>query len=179
MFLTVWDGGGTDTYDFSAYATNLKVDLRPGKASVLSATQLADLDAYGNHKASGNVYNALLYKENKASLIENATGGKGADNLMGNEASNVLKGNGGNDTIDGGLGSDWVMGGSGNDLLTGGQGADKIVGEPEPTPSASSRCPAHPMVPRTLCWRAMGARPSTEPARPRAMSSTLPRSTPT
>lgn len=128
VFLTVWDGGGTDTYDFSAYSTNLKVDLRPGKASVLSASQLADLDLYGNHKASGNVYNALLYKGNTASLIENAVGGKGADTLMGNDATNVLKGNAGNDTIDGGLGSDWVMGGAGNDLLTGGQGADKIVG---------------------------------------------------
>lgn len=128
VFLTVWDGGGTDTYDLSAYATNLKIDLRPGKASVLSATQLADLDSGSNHKASGNVYNALLYKGNTASLIENATGGKGADNLMGNEAVNLLKGNAGNDTIDGGLGRDWVMGGAGNDLLTGGQGADRIIG---------------------------------------------------
>ncbi len=32
IFMTLWDGGGIDTYDFSAYssANNLKIDLRPG-----------------------------------------------------------------------------------------------------------------------------------------------------
>ena len=40
----VWDGGGTDTYDFSNYATNLDVDLRPGRLDDnLSQAQLADL----------------------------------------------------------------------------------------------------------------------------------------
>ena len=41
IFLTVWDGGGTDTYDFSNYATSLTVDLRPGQWSTVSAAQLA------------------------------------------------------------------------------------------------------------------------------------------
>src|SRR5689334_2345621 len=30
IFLTVWDGGGTDTYDFSNYTTDLTIDLNPG-----------------------------------------------------------------------------------------------------------------------------------------------------
>ena len=30
VFLTIWDGGGIDTYDFSNYTTNLNVDLAPG-----------------------------------------------------------------------------------------------------------------------------------------------------
>ncbi|HET8726854.1 MAG TPA: M10 family metallopeptidase C-terminal domain-containing protein, partial [Alphaproteobacteria bacterium] len=30
VFMTIWDGGGEDTYDFSAYATGLTVDLNPG-----------------------------------------------------------------------------------------------------------------------------------------------------
>lgn len=128
VFLTVWDGGGIDTYDLSAYSSNLVLNLQPGKASTFSATQLADLDIYGGHKASGNVYNALLYKGNTKSLIENAVGGKGADNITGNDAANVLKANLGNDTVDGGAGNDTVYGGAGNDLLSGGQGVDVVVG---------------------------------------------------
>lgn len=30
IMMTVWDGGGVDTYDFSNYTTALKVDLQPG-----------------------------------------------------------------------------------------------------------------------------------------------------
>ena len=30
IFMTIWDGGGHDTYDFSNYTTNLTVDLTPG-----------------------------------------------------------------------------------------------------------------------------------------------------
>ena len=29
IFMTIWDGGGNDTYDFSNYATNLTVNLSP------------------------------------------------------------------------------------------------------------------------------------------------------
>ncbi|WP_181150072.1 M10 family metallopeptidase, partial [Ensifer aridi] len=41
IFATIWDGGGNDTYDLTAYTTGLKVDLRPGQASTLSIDQLA------------------------------------------------------------------------------------------------------------------------------------------
>ena len=30
IFMTIWDGGGNDTLDFSNYTTNLLVDLQPG-----------------------------------------------------------------------------------------------------------------------------------------------------
>ena len=43
VFLTVWDGGGVDRYDFSAYKTGVDADLAPGGHSVLSTKQLADL----------------------------------------------------------------------------------------------------------------------------------------
>src|SRR5262245_43208664 len=43
IFLTVWDGGGNDTYDFSNYTNNLTVDLRPGAWTVVSSSQLANL----------------------------------------------------------------------------------------------------------------------------------------
>ena len=36
IFLTIWDGGGIDTYDLSAYSSNLSVNLAPGSYSVFS-----------------------------------------------------------------------------------------------------------------------------------------------
>lgn len=63
VFLTVWDGGGTDTYDFSNYSTNLIVNLGPGEWTTLSTTQLAHLGS-GNF-ARGNIANAWLYEGNK------------------------------------------------------------------------------------------------------------------
>lgn len=104
IFLTIWDGGGNDTYDFSNYATNLKVDLSPGAWTTVSTTQLASLSS--GHYAAGNIANALLFQGNTASLIENAKGGAGADALTGNVADNHLAGNGGNDVLDGGQGTD-------------------------------------------------------------------------
>ena len=60
IFLTVWDGGGTDTYDFSNYTTNLSINLSPGAWTTTSSAQLANL---GNgHFAAGNIANALLYQ---------------------------------------------------------------------------------------------------------------------
>ena len=99
VFMTLWDGGGTDTYDFSAYTAGLKISLQPGEWTTLASEQLANL---GNgHYAVGNIANALLYQGNPASLIENAIGGAGNDILRGNAANNTLTGGGGNDTIDG------------------------------------------------------------------------------
>jgi serralysin len=122
IFLTVWDGGGTDTYDFSNYITNLKVDLQPGGWTTTAASQLANL---GNgHYARGNIANALLYNDNPASHIENAKGGSGADTIIGNSASNVLWGNAGGDALKGLIGNDVLIGGEGDDVLEGGSGTD-------------------------------------------------------
>ena len=107
VYMTVWDGGGNDTYDFSNYATGLAVSLQPGGWSVTSAQQLANL---GNgQSAVGSIFNALLYQSNPASLIENVNGGSGNDTIFGNSASNVFRGNGGNDYIDGQGGSDTAV----------------------------------------------------------------------
>jgi hypothetical protein len=107
IFMTLWDGGGNDTYDLSGYAGGVAVDLSPGGWSITSTTQLASL---GNSKvAVGNIANALLYNGNTASLIENAIGGAGADRLTGNAADNKLTGGGGNDILDGGTGTDTAV----------------------------------------------------------------------
>jgi Ca2+-binding RTX toxin-like protein len=95
VFMTVWDGGGTDTYDLSNYSTGVTIDLRPGEWTITSAVQLANLG--DGHMARGNVANALQYNNDPRSLIENAVGGAGNDVLIVNEAVNRLRGNGGID----------------------------------------------------------------------------------
>ena len=125
VFLTIWDGGGEDTYDMSAYRTAVEIDLRPSNSSLLSETQRADL---GDGHLARNVYNAMLYKGNTASLIENATGGSAGDVLRGNDGANLLRGNGGNDRLSGNAGADYLVGGSGRDSLHGGSGADTLLG---------------------------------------------------
>lgn len=122
VFMTVWDGGGTDTYDFSNYATNLKVDLRPGQWSRLSTAQIAQLGE--GHEARGNVANALTYHGNVRSLVENAIGGSGADTIVGNVVANNLRGGGG---------ADRLYGLSGNDVLSGGAGSDVFVFNTKPS----------------------------------------------
>lgn len=126
IFATIWDGGGVDTYDLSAYSTGVRVNLNPGGSSNFSNAQLADL---GNgHTASGNIYNALLHDGRAASLIENAIGGSGADVIIGNQGGNKLDGGAGDDRLTGGNGYDRLMGGSGNDILDGGNGNDRAMG---------------------------------------------------
>jgi hypothetical protein len=99
VFLTIWDGGGNDTYDFSNYTSDLNVNLQPGLWTTISQTQLANLG--DGRYAAGNIANALLYKDNPASLIENVIGGSGNDKLVGNGGNNSFTGNAGNDTVDG------------------------------------------------------------------------------
>jgi hypothetical protein len=125
IFETLWDGGGIDTYNFSNYATDLTVNLRPGEWTTTSSAQLANLG--GGHMAAGNVANALMYNGDTRSLIENANGGSGNDSISGNTAANLLWGNGGNDTLSGLEGNDVLDGGSGNDTLIGGVGSDTFV----------------------------------------------------
>ena len=128
IFETIWDGGGIDTYDLSNYSTDLSLDLNPGYHSVFSQAQLADLDIFGGHTARGNVFNALQYNGDVRSLIENAKGGSGNDQIVGNAANNILYGNDGNDSLTGFAGNDALLGGNGNDWLDGHVGNDQMYG---------------------------------------------------
>lgn len=122
IFMTLWDGGGADTYDFSQYTTGLSVNLQPGSWTVTSSTQLARLHYNGSKIAAGNIANALLYKGDLRSLIENAIGGAGNDAIVGNQGANALTGNAGADSLTGGAGDDMLNGGTGSDTaLYGGQ----------------------------------------------------------
>ncbi|HEX5498155.1 MAG TPA: M10 family metallopeptidase C-terminal domain-containing protein, partial [Thermomicrobiales bacterium] len=148
VFMTVWDGGGADTYDFSNYTTDLSVDLAPGAWTVLDTSsthiQRADLGSDGaggaEQFARGNIANALIDPNSpseNASYIENATGGIGDDLISGNKFGNILQGldgadtlNGlaGADTLNGGDGADQLNGGDNDDTLNGGIGADNLKG---------------------------------------------------
>lgn len=127
IFLTIWDGGGNDTYDLSNYGNAVSIDLQPGHSSVTSPGQLALLDAAQGIRAAGNVHNALLFEGDPRSLLENAIGGSGNDSITGNAAGNRLVGNGGNDTLLGLDGDDALAGGPGDDYLDGGPGADSYI----------------------------------------------------
>ncbi|MCA1371216.1 M10 family metallopeptidase [Bradyrhizobium sp. BRP14] len=129
IFATVWDGGGNDTYDLTAYTTGLKVDLRPGQASTFSADQLAWLGGGSNNGfAVGNIFNALLYHGDARSLIENVKGGSAGDSITGNQTANTLWGYGGNDVLNGDSGNDALYGSDGRDKIRGGDGNDRILG---------------------------------------------------
>ncbi|HEV2748601.1 MAG TPA: M10 family metallopeptidase C-terminal domain-containing protein [Allosphingosinicella sp.] len=128
IFMTLWDGGGSDTYDLSNYGNGVRIDLRPGGWTTTARDQLVDLNEQGwdvpPTYARGNIANALLYQGDTRSLIENAIGGDGRDRITGNQAANRLAGGGGGDRIEGGAGDDRLDGGLGDDRLVGGDGSD-------------------------------------------------------
>ncbi|MCV3769072.1 M10 family metallopeptidase [Rhizobium sp. TRM95796] len=126
IFATIWDGSGVDTYDLSAYSADLKLNLAPGECSVFSQSQRAELGR--NHLAQGSIYNALLYENDTRSLIENAIGGSGDDQVLGNIAKNRIGGRSGDDAIFGLGGDDFLFGNSGDDRLLGGNGNDRLNG---------------------------------------------------
>jgi serralysin len=109
IYMTLWDGGGIDTYDFSNYTGDVTVDLRPGEWSSPSTGQRAILGS--ELYPRGSIANAFLYNGDTRSLIENAIGGSGNDTLIGNQGNNVLTGNGGDDTFFYTSGSDAFNGG--------------------------------------------------------------------
>jgi len=87
---TIWDAGGNDELDCSAWNGNQTIDLLPGSYSSVC----------GLNNNVGIAFNTT---------IEKAIGGMGNDILIGNSADNILSGGGGNDTIDGSAGIDTAI----------------------------------------------------------------------
>lgn len=104
----IWDSGGIDELDASAYSNGVSLDLRPGFFS-----------AFGSYEDMVITY---------GTWIENAAGGAGADTLTGNSLMNILSGGGGADLILGGDGADTLSGDSGDDDLLGQNGHDSLSG---------------------------------------------------
>jgi Peptidase M10 serralysin C terminal len=112
VLMTVWDGGGNATYDFSNYTTNQSIDLNPGQWVVLdtSAAHLQRADLGNNasvpgsphYFARGNIAEAQIDPNNPneiTSLIKNVILGSGTDTVIGNHANNKVDGGGGQDTF--------------------------------------------------------------------------------
>lgn len=85
--LTIYDSGGRDTLNCSGYSINQTIDLTAGKFSSV-----------------GGLLNNISIDLH--TVIENAIGGGGNDQIKGNSYSNFLTGGLGDDTIDGGGGVD-------------------------------------------------------------------------
>ncbi|MBN3080292.1 serralysin family metalloprotease [Pectobacterium jejuense] len=98
LIFSVWDAGGTDTFDFSGYRNDQRINLNEGGFSDVGGLK-------GNVSIAHGV------------TIENAIGGSGNDIIIGNDANNILNGGAGNDVIYGGGGADTLTGGAGKDIF--------------------------------------------------------------
>ncbi|WP_027712072.1 serralysin family metalloprotease [Dickeya chrysanthemi] len=108
LIFSVWDAGGNDTFDFSGYSNNQRINLNEGSFSDVGGLK-------GNVSIAHGV------------TIENAIGGSGNDLLVGNGADNVLQGGAGNDILYGAAGADTLSGGAGRDTFVYGSGQDSTV----------------------------------------------------
>lgn len=112
---TIWDAGGTDTIDASAFTYPAIIQLWEGRFSTLGLN--------ARHQPMTN--NVAIAFD---TIIENATGGISDDYIVGNREANQLIGGGGADSLLGLGGEDILEGGDGNDVLRGGPGADQLRG---------------------------------------------------
>lgn len=142
--LTIWDGGGVDTLDFSGWNSPSTIDLNEGafssggggRPSLEQMRVLLGLPNFtqAQYDAFTRSYNQPegYFKDNIAiaygAVIENAVGGSGADVITGNAAGNALTGNAGSDSLFGAAGADDLYGGEGGDRLTGGDDLDDLWG---------------------------------------------------
>jgi Ca2+-binding RTX toxin-like protein len=111
---TIVDAGGTDTLSVANFSRGCVIDLRDGHFSSIRIP--SDALPAGATETHPDIYDGT---DNLAIafgvVIENATGGRGADLLTGNAVANVLDGGAGNDTLVGGKGNDtYVVSGSGD-----------------------------------------------------------------
>ena len=93
LAFTIFDEGGVDTLNFAN----------------TSANQTLNLNAETFSSVLGGRLNVAIAR---GVVIENATGGSGADTITGNQAANVLIGNGGANSISGYGGDDTIYGGT-------------------------------------------------------------------
>jgi Ca2+-binding RTX toxin-like protein len=125
FFKCIWDGGGKDTISVANFSLGCRIDLNAGKFSDIMILPDAIPTGWSGSLPTYDGKNNLSIAF--GAVIENATGGSGADSLTGNNVVNVLSGNAGNDKLAGAGGGDTLIGGKGKDQLIGGGGADKFV----------------------------------------------------
>jgi hypothetical protein len=118
FFECLWDAAGSDTLRYDG-ALDAVLDLR-------AATLRGEAGGGGWVSHAQGVRGG--YTIAHGVVIENATGGAGADRIVGQEAANRLLGRDGHDSLLGGAGADTLGGQGGADRLEGGRGADRLGG---------------------------------------------------
>ena len=88
LFMTIWDGGGYDTLDFSAYSTNGQFDLRPGHFCTPWLAQRVEFKA--GEFSEGSVALPYLPKGDKRAFIEKIIVGNGDNVIIANGANNEI-----------------------------------------------------------------------------------------
>ncbi len=131
---TIWDGGGNDTISVSNFSIGCLIDLRNGYFSSIRIP--SDPLPPGETETNTGIYDGtdnlgIAY----GSIIENAIGGEGNDQLNGNAAANTLIGNKGDDKMDGRGGADTMIGGDGSDTYYVLDSADTVI-ESNPKPGS-------------------------------------------
>jgi Ca2+-binding RTX toxin-like protein len=114
---TITDAGGIDTISVANFSKGSVIDLRDGHFSSIRIP--SDTLPPGVTETNTDIYDGT---DNLAIafgvVIENATGGSGADRLTGNAVANRLDGGAGNDTMTGGAGNDSYVVGSSGDVVS-------------------------------------------------------------
>jgi len=132
---SIWDTGGTDTFDASAKSSAVVLDLNEGAFSSFDSVDDVSI-AYGvtienaeggsnNDTITGNAQANALYGNNGNDVL---SGGTGRDSLWGQGNADKIFGEGGNDILRGGKGRDVLKGGNGRDTLQGDVGNDRLTG---------------------------------------------------
>jgi Ca2+-binding RTX toxin-like protein len=118
---TIVDGGGVDTLTYnSAFGEYTRMSLLTG-----DYCGFGQLIAYSG---AGATHDNRTVWIGPSTMIENAVGGVGREDMFGNGIANHMRGLGGDDTIRGGGGADKLDGGADTDKLIGGKGADILIG---------------------------------------------------
>ena len=135
-WMAIWDTGGTDTIRYDGDG-KVRINLNSatldasesGGGFISYIKDSAQTNYYGGFTIAGDYTGAINNKNGEVGvIIENATGGSGADILTGNRVGNTLTGARGNDLLDGQRGNDQLYGNQGKDKLFGRQGEDKLFG---------------------------------------------------
>ncbi|MCL1471968.1 M10 family metallopeptidase C-terminal domain-containing protein [Argonema antarcticum] len=114
---TIWDGGGIDTFDFSALQSIIfgyYFDMNEGG---YNTTQLALNGATYQNPFGTFTTNSFGTTIGFGFELENLIGSQGDDEILGNNFSNNIAGAAGNDTIIAARGPDVISGGSGSDIF--------------------------------------------------------------
>ncbi len=98
---TIWDAGGTDTFDLSNQQAGVVVNLNDGEFSSIGQRQMS----YNGPKSLADENIAIAF----GAQIENATGSAFADQITGNALNNQLRGGAGNDILNGEGGTDTAI----------------------------------------------------------------------